>query len=183
LRAVTVPREAARFSSEKGADMPTFRAVALIACLLGSAVLSSGCMTTTQGETFRYGFSDLQPNSAVGAQHPIPANLQLSAKSWKHEVRCNVFDTCETAFAGTMFVFDKRTGKELKWNRIEVFERDDCNASRDDRLKYKTVTDTDIVSLGWGDERKGKYEQVSALLVFYADWGSVTARVRTIACP
>jgi hypothetical protein len=82
-----------------------------------------------------------------------------------------------------VFVFDRRTGKQLMWNRIEAFQRDDCNASRNDRERYKTVTNTDVVSLGWGDGRKGKYDQVSAFLVFYADWGSVTARVRAIACP
>jgi hypothetical protein len=163
--------------------MPAFRAVSLIACLLGSTALASGCTTVATGETFRYGFSDLRPNPAAGASRPAPADLQLNAKSWKHEWRCDVFDACATDFLSTVFVFDKRTGKELTWNRIEVFQRDDCNASRNDREKYKTVTDTEYASLGWGESRKGKYEQVSAFLVFYADWGSVAARVRTIACP
>jgi hypothetical protein len=160
--------------------MPAFR-TPLVACLLGSAALSTACTTVNTGETFRYGFSDPQP-SAPNAPRPTPSDLQLNAKTWKHEWRCDVFDTCVTDFASTVFVFDKRTGREVTWNRIEVFQRDDCNASRDDRMKYKTVTDTNAVSLGWGDGRKGKYDQVSAFLVFYADWGSVAARVRTIAC-
>ncbi len=163
--------------------MPTFRAASLIAGLIGFAVLSSGCKSVATGETFRYGFSDVQPNIAAGAPRPAPADFQLNAKEWKHEWRCNVFDTCNTDFLSTVFVFDKRTGKQLKWNRVEVFLRDDCNASPADRLNYKTVTDAEFVSFGWGDDRKGKYEQVSAFLVFYADWGRVNARVRTIACP
>jgi hypothetical protein len=162
--------------------MPASRAVSLIACLLGSAALSTACTTVKTGETFRYGFSDLQPNAA-STPRPAPTDLQLNAKTWKHEWRCDVLDTCKTDFLSTVFVFDKRTGKELTWNRIEAFQRDDCNASRNDREKYKTVTDTEYVSLGWGNDRKGKYEQVSAFLVFYADWGSVTARVRAIGCP
>jgi hypothetical protein len=164
--------------------MPASRAISLIACLLGSAALASGCRTVETGETFRYGFAELRPNPAAsGASPPAPAELQLNAKSWKHEWRCSVFDDCATDFLSTVFVFDKRTGKELTWNRIEVFQRDDCNASRNDRDRYKTVTDTQSVSLGWDDGRKGKYDQVSAFLVFYADWGSVAARVRTVACP
>jgi hypothetical protein len=163
--------------------MTTFRAISLIACLSGVAVLVLGCKTVTTGETFRYGFSDLKPNTASKVAPPTPTDLQINAKSWKHEWRCDAFDTCDTDFLSTVFVFDRRTGKELTWNRIEAFQRDDCNASRNDRERYKTVTDTKVVSLGWGDGRKGKYEQVSAFLVFYADWGSVTARLRTIVCP
>jgi hypothetical protein len=163
--------------------MSRFRAVAFSACLLGVVVLCLGCTTVTTGDTFRYGFSEVQANPAAGPQRPTPGDLQLNAKTWKHEVRCDYFDACDTDFFGIMFVFDKRTGRELKWNRIEVFQRDDCNASREDRQKYTTVTDTEFVSFGWPDSRKGKYAQLSAFLVFYADWGSVAARVRTISCP
>jgi hypothetical protein len=112
-----------------------------------------------------------------------PADFQINAKSWKHEWRCNALDTCNTDFFSTVFVFDKRTGRQLKWNRVEVFLKDDCDASREDRRNYKTVTDTEFVSFGWGDDRNGKYEHVSAFLVLYADWGSVNARVRTNVCP
>jgi len=160
--------------------MTPFRAVSLIACLLGLAVLSSGCNTVATGDTFRYGFSDVRSNVPPPA---TPTDFQLRAKTWKHEWRCNVFDTCDTDFLSTVYVFDKRTGRQINWNRVEVFLKDDCNASLEDRGKYKTVTDAEFVSFGWGDNRKGKYEHVSALLVFYADWGSVNAHVRTIVCP
>lgn len=163
--------------------MTPFRAVSLIACLFGLAVLSSGCSTVATGDTFRYGFSDVRSNSPPPGERPTPTDFQLRAKSWKHEWRCNVFDTCDTDFLSTVFVFDTRTGRQINWNRVEVFLKDDCNASLDDRGKYKTVTNTEFVSFGWGDNRKGKYEHVSALLVFYADWGSVNAHVRTIVCP
>ncbi len=163
--------------------MTPFRIVSRIASASALAVLSAGCTTVTTGDTFRYGFSEVRANSAAPGVRATPADFQLRAKSWKHEWRCNVFDACSTDFLGTMFVFDKRTGKQLNWNRVEVFLKDDCDASLDDRGNYKTVTDTDLVSLGWGENRKGKYEQVSAFLVFYTDWGSVNARVRTIACP
>jgi hypothetical protein len=142
--------------------------------------LSSGCNTVATGDTFRYGFSDVRPNVPASA---TPTDFQLRAKTWKHEWRCNVFDTCDTDFLSTVYVFDTRTGRQINWNRVEVFLKDGCNASFDDRGKYKTVTDTEFVSFGWGDNRKGKYEHVSALLVFYADWGSVNAHVRTIVCP
>ena len=160
--------------------MTPFRAVSSIACLFGFAVLSSGCESVKTGDTFRYGFSDVKSNVPVAA---TPTDFQLRAKTWKHEWRCDVFNTCNTDFLSTFFVFDTRTGRQLKWNRVEIFLKDDCNATINDRGNYKTVTDTDLVSLGWGDNRKGKYEHVSALLVFYADWGSVNAHVRTIVCP
>lgn len=164
--------------------MTPFRAVSLIACLLGLAVFLSGCKTTSTGDTLRYGFSDVRTNSPSAGGRPAPADFQLRAKSWKHEWRCDAFDTCDTDFLTTVYVFDKRTGKQIKWNRVEVFFKEDgCNATLDDRANYKTVTNTDFVSFGWGDNRKGKYEHVSALLVFYADWGSVNAQVRTIVCP
>jgi hypothetical protein len=163
--------------------MTPFRAVSSIACLLGFAVLSSGCGTVTISDTFKYGFSDVQSKVLSPGERPAPADFQLRAKSWKHEWRCDPFDTCNTDFLSTMYVFDKRTGKQLKWNRVEIFLKDGCDASLDDRGNYKTVTDIDLVSFGWGENRKGKYEHVSALLVFYADWGSVNARVRTAACP
>jgi len=163
--------------------MTPFRAVSLIACLFGLAIFSSGCSTVATGDTFRYGFSDVRSNVPSPGGRPTPTDFQLRAKSWKHEWRCNVFDTCDTDFLSTVFVFDKRTGRQLNWNRVEVFLKDDCNASLDDRGNYKTVTDAEVVSFGWGDNRKGKYEHVSALLVFYADWGSVNAHVRTIVCP
>jgi len=163
--------------------MTPFRAVSLIACLFGFAVLSSGCETVKTGDTFRYGFSDVRSNTPSPAERTTPADFQLRAKTWKHEWRCDVFDTCSTDFLSTFFVFDTRTGRQLRWNRVEVFQKDDCNASINDRGKYKTVTDTESVSFGWGDNRKGKYEHVSALLVFYADWGSVNAHVRTVVCP
>lgn len=164
--------------------MTPFRAVSLTACLLGLAVFLSGCKTTSTGDTLRYGFSDVRTNSPSAGGRPAPADFQLRAKSWKHEWRCDAFDTCDTDFLTTVYVFDKRTGKQIKWNRVEVFFKEDgCNATLDDRANYKTVTNTDFVSFGWGDNRKGKYEHVSALLVFYADWGSVNAQVRTIVCP
>jgi hypothetical protein len=161
--------------------MTPFGAASLIACLSGLAVFSSGCSTVATGDTFRYGFSDVRSNAP--AERLSPADFQLRAKTWKHEWRCDVFNTCDTDFLSTVYVFDKRNGKQINWNRVEVFLKDDCNASRDDRAKYKTVTDAEFVSFGWGDNRKGKYEHVSALLVFYADWGSVNAHVRTIVCP
>ena len=160
--------------------MTFFRAVSLIACLFGLAVISSGCNTVATGDTFRYGFSDVRSNVSPPA---TPTDFQLRAKAWKHEWRCNVFDTCDTDFLSTVYVFDTRTGRQINWNRVEVFLKDGCNASLVDRGKYKTVTNTEFVSFGWGDNRKGKYEHVSALLVFYADWGSVNAHVRTIVCP
>lgn len=164
--------------------MTPFRAVSLTAYLLGLAVFLSGCKTTSTGDTLRYGFSDVRTNSPSAGGRPAPADFQLRAKSWKHEWRCDAFDTCDTDFLTTVYVFDKRTGKQIKWNRVEVFFKEDgCNATLDDRANYKTVTNTDFVSFGWGDNRKGKYEHVSALLVFYADWGSVNAQVRTIVCP
>lgn len=163
--------------------MIPLRAVCLIACLFGFAVLAAGCVTVTSSDTFRYGFSDVRFNIPFPEERPAPTDFQLRAKSWKHEWRCNVFDTCNTDFFSTLFVFDKRTGRQVKWNRVEVFLKDDCDASREDRERYKTVTDTDFVSFGWGDNRNGRYEYVSAFLVFYADWGSVNARVRTMTCP
>lgn len=163
--------------------MTPFRAVSLIACLFGFTVLSSGCGTVTVADNFKYVFFDVKSNIASDAGRPVPTDFQLRAKSWKHEWRCNAFDTCNTDFFTTLFVFDKRTGRQLKWNRVEVFFKDDdCDASPDEREKYRTVTDTEFVSFGWGDDRNGKYEQVSAFLVFYADWGSVNARVRTKVC-
>jgi hypothetical protein len=163
--------------------MTPCRAVYLMTCLFAFAVASSGCTTVATGDTFRYGFSDVRPNAASPAARAAPADFQLRAKTWKHEWRCNVFDTCSTDFLSTMYVFDKKTGRQLKWNRVEVFLKDECDASLADREHYKTVTDTEFVSFGWGDKRSGKYEHVSAVLVFYADWGSVNARVRTTACP
>lgn len=163
--------------------MTPYRAVPLIACLLGLVVWSSGCRTVNTGDTFRYGFSDVRTNAQTPAERATPADFQLRAKTWKHEWRCSVFDDCLTDFLSTMYVFDTRTGRQLKWNRVEIFMADDCDASLKDRDHYKTVTDTEFVTFGWGDNRKGKYEQVSALLIFYADWGSVDARVRSIACP
>jgi hypothetical protein len=163
--------------------MTSLRTVFSIACLLVLSLLGAGCSTTETADTFRYGFSDVQPNPTVAAERPVPADFQLRAKTWKHEWRCDVFDSCITDFLTTVYVFDKRTGRQLKWNRVEVFMKDDCDASTKDRDNYKTVTDTDSVTIGWGDSRKGKYEQVSALLIFYADWGSVNASVRTIVCP
>ena len=164
--------------------MTPFRAGSLAACLLGLTVLLSGCKTTTTADTFRYGFSDVQANSPSTGARPIPTDFQLRAKSWKHEWRCDAFDTCDTDFLSTVYVFDTRTGKQINWNRVEVFMKEDgCNASLADRAKYKTITDTEFVSFGWCDNPKGKHEHVSALLVFYADWGSVQANVRTIVCP
>jgi hypothetical protein len=163
--------------------MTPLRAVSLITCLLGFAVGLGGCKTVASSETFRYGFSEVRFTIPIAEERPDPTDFQLRAKSWKHEWRCNVFDTCDTDFLSTLYVFDKRTGKQVKWNRVEVFLKDGCNASRDDRERYKTVTDTEFVSFGWGDNRSGKYEHVSAFLTFYADWGSVNARVRAIGCP
>ena len=164
--------------------MTPFRAVSLIACLFGLAVFLSGCKTTSTGDTLRYGFSDVRSNSPSAGERPTPTDFQLRAKTWKHEWRCDAFDTCDTDFLTTVYVFDKRTGKQINWNRVEVFFKEDgCNATLNDRANYKTVTNTDFVSFGWGNNRKGKYEHVSALLVFYADWGSVNAHVRTIVCP
>jgi hypothetical protein len=163
--------------------MTPFRAVSSIACLFGLAVFSSGCSTVATGDTFRYGFSDVRSNVPSPGERPTPTDFQLRAKTWKHEWRCDVFATCDTDFLSTVYVFDTRTGRQINWNRVEVFLKDGCNASLDDRGKYKTVTDAEFVSFGWGDNRKGKYEHVSALLVFYADWGSVNAHVRTIVCP
>jgi len=166
-----------------GIKMTVARTLSLIAGLVGFAVLTAGCRTVTSVETFKYGFSDLESNVAAGADRRSPEDFLLRAKSWKHQWRCSVFDSCETDFLSTLYVFDKRTGRQIKWNRVEVFLAEDCDASADDRRKYKTVVDTDVVSLGWGEDRNGKYDRVSALLVFYADWGSVNARMRTRACP
>ncbi len=163
--------------------MTPFRTVSPIVVLFGFAVAFAGCASVETGDTFRYGFSEVRSNAAPPAARPIPADFQLRAKSWKHEWRCDVFNTCTTDFLSAMFVFDTRTGREIKWNRVEVFLKDDCNATINDRDRYKTVTDTEVVSFGWGDNRKGKHEHVSALLVFYSDWGSVSARVRTVVCP
>lgn len=172
-------------------EMTLLRVLSLKACLLGLVVLPaallSACGTIERDDTFRYGFFDLKASglsSAASAEPPMPEDLHIRAKSWHHEWRCRLYDdVCRTDFSGTLYVFDKRTGKQLKWNRVEVFRVDHCLASANDRENYKTVTDTDVVSLGWGKDREGKYNKISAFLVFYADWGSVNARVRALACP
>lgn len=142
----------------------------------------SACKTVESADTFRYGVVDIKVSAAVN-DRPTPADFHVRSKTWKHEWRCSVFDNCETDFFTTLYVFDKRTGKQLKWNRVEVYQQDGCYASPEDGRNYKTVADTDLVSIGWGEDREGKYDQVSAFLIFYADWGSVSARVRTRLCP
>jgi hypothetical protein len=152
--------------------------------LAAGAVALAGCRTVTSVDTFKYGFYELKANGEAAPTAPTqPDVFELRAKSWKHEWRCTVFDNCETDFLGTLYVFDARTGKQVRWNRVEVFLKDDCDASPKDRGRYKTVADVDHVTLGWGEDRKGRYENVSAFLVFYADWGSVNARVRSKVCP
>jgi hypothetical protein len=155
----------------------------LRASMACGAMALAGCASVTNVDTFKYGFLEVTPNKAAGTEQPRAEELQLRAKSWKHEWRCSVFDNCETDFVGSLYVFDARTGRQVRWNRVEVFLKDDCDASPSDRARYKTVADTDHVTLGWGEERKGRYENVSAYLVFYADWGSVNARVRSKVCP
>jgi hypothetical protein len=172
-------------------EMTLLRVRSLKACLLGlivlSAALLSACKTVESESTFRYGVLQVTvsgSSSAASAERPMPEDFQIREKSWLHEWRCRSYDdVCRTDFSTTLYVFDKRTGKQLKWNRVEVFLADHCLASADDRERYRTVADTDVVSLGWGKDREGKYDKISAFLVFYADWGSVNARVRALACP
>ena len=172
-------------------EMMLLRVPSLKACLLGLVVLPaallSACKTVESESTFRYGVLDVRVsglNSAAGAERPKPEDFQIRAKSWLHEWSCRSYDNvCKTDFSSTLYVFDKRTGKQLQWNRVEVFLADHCLAFTDDRERYRTVTDTDVVSLGWGKDREGKYDKISAFLVFYADWGSVNARVRALGCP
>ncbi|HEU0203588.1 MAG TPA: hypothetical protein VFR86_24525 [Burkholderiaceae bacterium] len=161
--------------------MTSFRALSIIG-LSACATWLAACKTVDSVDTFKYGFSDVKVN-ATSTDQPTTNDFHVRSKTWKHEWRCSVLDNCETDFFSTLYVFDKRTGKQVKWNRVEVYLQDGCNASPDDGRNYKTVADTDAVSIGWGEDRKGKYDQVSAFLIFYADWGSVNARVRTKLCP
>jgi hypothetical protein len=147
-----------------------------------SIAFTLGCRSVTNIDTAKYDFPEVRPN-ATGLDRPTTGDFELRTKNWKHEWRCNVFETCLTDFESTIFVFDRRTGKQVNWNRIEVFMKEACDASAQDRKNYKTVTNSDTVSFGWGKNRDGKYDQVSAYLVFYADWGSVNALVKTRACP
>lgn len=151
-----------------------------IATLATAALLSSGCSFINKADIARYDFATVNANSGTNA--PAAADLELRTKSWKHEWRCNYLEQCDTEFASALYVFDRRNGKQIKWNRIEVFSRDDCEASTDDRRNYKTITDADLVSIGWPKRREGKYDKVSAFVVFYADWGNVSARVKTDVC-
>lgn len=163
--------------------MRNLRSNWLVMSVVCGAFALAGCKSVTNIDTFKYGFLDVTPNKAAGPEQPRAEELELRAKAWKHEWRCSVFDNCETDFLGSLYVFDARTGKQLRWNRVEVFLKDDCDASPKDRARYKTVADADFITFGWGEERKGRYENVSAYLVFYADWGSVNARVRSKVCP
>jgi hypothetical protein len=152
--------------------------------VLGLAALLSACATVGSLDTFRYGFSNLKLNTGgTGVQGPVAEDFQLRADKWEHEWRCYGAEDCKTEFEARLFVFDKRTGRRVRWNRIEVFQADNCSASPEDRYNYKTIADADVVPLGWEDERQGRYERLSAFIVFYADWGSVDARFRTLACP
>lgn len=154
----------------------------LIACVGGFGLLGSGCSFVNKADIARYDFTTVNANASAGPGAPAPADLELRTKAWKHEWHCNYLEQCSTEFASSLYVFDRRNGKQIKWNRIEVFSRDDCEASTDDRRNYKTITDAEAVSIGWPKKRDGKYDKVSAFLVFYADWGNASARVKTDVC-
>lgn len=152
----------------------------LTASAIGFSLLAGGCSFINKADIARYDFATVNANAGTNA--PAAADLELRTKSWKHEWHCNYLEQCSSEFASTLYVFDRRNGKQIKWNRIEVFSRDDCQASTDDRRNYKTITDVDAVSIGWPKKREGKYDKVSAFLVFYADWGNVSALVKTDVC-
>jgi hypothetical protein len=158
------------------------RAFVRLLCIAAVALAATGCRSLTVGDTFRYQFIDARPNAQASAGAPGAGDLELRSKVWRHEWRCNVFDTCLTDYDATMYAFDKRNGRQLKWNRIEVFQTDTCDASPADRRNYKTVTDADSFTLGWGRDRAGKFDRVSAYVIFYGDWGSVSSRVLAKNC-
>ena len=108
--------------------------------IAAGALALAGCSSVTSVDTFKYGFLEVTPNKAAGAEQPRPVDLQLRAKEWKHEWRCGMFDRCETDFLGSLYVFDARTGKQVRWNRVEVFLKDDTGQ----RISLETAGRGDV---------------------------------------
>jgi hypothetical protein len=114
----------------------------------------------------------------------MPEDLHIRAKSWHHEVALpSLRRRLQNRLLQHAVRLRQAHGQTAEVEPCRGVLADHCLASANDRENYKTVTDTDVVSLGWGKDREGKYDKISAFLVFYADWGSVNARVRALACP
>lgn len=127
--------------------------------------------------------SDQKPPTFELLTTPIQAtgeSLRLITPSWDFRWECSGFHSCDSWFSGASKLV-RADGTVLNWNLVESYTLDDCHAGPEHTKWYKTATNTDTNSFGWG-KKDGKSNHASAFLRFSGSAGVWTARVRSSSC-
>lgn len=114
--------------------------------------------------------------AAVAAQFEVRCPGKLS---W----RCDIFNSCNADFNGTVWLVDVATGNIPTWRLIETTCNNGCDPQPpSDKPFFHQVQNATQCYFGWGNNRDGKHESAWARATFYSDTLGVWTTIIKAGC-
>lgn len=170
----------------------TLLAIGISGCT-SNAILRPTDLTVTKNPTI-----DIRPAKALpvepddepkSTKEDTGPRLEIRFDNFEHSWECGLWNYCQTAYGGKVYLFNLDTGEIPVWNSVESMLQEgtpcttDIKFNRLDTKHYRFEQYTDKHTFAWDHKRlEGRTQHISAKVIFRGDSGSYVVTWRSSNC-